>query len=366
MKYRYMSFWALLLGILMPGQAQVLVTVGGHEITDAQLEQALKSSPFATRIPALGEDEQARLRGDLLRRLVHFEALLLEAERLGLDRTPGIQLELKTFEMGLLAQRYLQKLRDGIEVPVAQVQQWRQKFGTDLNALAAARALYVSRRYEAFKSDALADLEKRFGDLDETALWARAARSAGIDVEEQVGDYRRELLVQKLRETKEKEWVPDASVLRDYYRDHPAIGRVPERRRIGQIVVDSRELAERLRRRILAGESLFRLASKYSVDSYGREHAGDMGWLPAGIGMPPIEQALAALPDKTVSEVIETPRGFHLVMIVDRRPGEQKRFAAIEDRVRRAMLAEKFPDYVAQLLDRHSVRWQLSEIQFTE
>jgi len=347
---------------ILPVQAQVLVTVGDREVTSQQLEKALRSAPFSTWFPGLDEDEQARLRGDMLERLVNFQLLRLEAERLRLDHSEAFRKELERFERGLLAQRYLQGLRESIEIPEALHARWREQFSPGLDALAAARSLYIARHYERVKAGELVRLKKIHGrHLDETTLWAKAARTQGIDVEKQIEGYRNELLVRQLLDLKEREWIAGETTLRDYYQAHPHIGRVPERRHVGQIVVESRELATALRQRILAGESLFKLAAQYSIDPYGREHAGDMGWLKAGEGMTEIERALAELPDNVVSEVVETPKGFHLVMIVDRRPGEQKPFAAIKDRVRRAFLAEKLPLFLQTLRKRYPLQWHMAE-----
>jgi len=345
----------------LPLVAQVLVMVGEKAVTSGQLEKALRSAPFASQFPTLDEVEQARLRGDMLERLVNFELLLQEAERLRLDQSPGFQQELTQFESGLLVQRYLQKMREGIEVPEELQRQWEEKFSPDLDAVAAARSLYIARHYEQAKTTTLARLKDVYGqDLSDEALWVRGARDEGVKVDGQVDGYRRELMVQRLLDQKVREWIPTDRVLRDYYQSHPEIGRVPERWHVGQIVVESRELAESLRKGILNGESLFKLAAEYTVDPYGRDHAGDMGWLKAGEGMPQLEKALSALPDNQVSEVIETPKGFHLVMIVDRRPGDQKSFAAIKDRVRRAFLAERLPPYLKSLQQRYPLKWELA------
>ncbi len=349
--------FTLLLGLALPLPAQVLATVDDTPITAEQLEQALRSSPFATQYPSLDAAEQAALRRDLLQRLVQAEVLHQEARRLGLDREADFRAEVARFETGLLAQRYLHRLRDRIKIPAEVQAEWRRKLGTDLDALAAARSVFIARRYQAAKTEALARLRRQYDDLNETELLARGAREVGIDVNAQVAGFRRERLIQYLLERKEQEWIPDEAVLRDYYQRHPEIGRIPERRHIGQIVVASRKEAEALRRRILAGESLFRLAREHSIDPYGRQHAGDMGWLPQGSAMPAIEAALGKLKDGEVSEVIETPKGFHLVTIVERKPGEQKAFAAIKDRVRRALLAEKLPVYLQALMARHAVSW---------
>lgn len=352
---RTLIFAALLASTTL--RAEVLVTVDGTPVTSKQLEQTLRSSPFATQYPGLDADEQAVLRRDLLQRLVQAEVLYQEARRLGLEEDETVRRDVAEFETGLLAQKYLQYLRDGIEIPESKQADWRRRLGTDLDALAAVRSVYVADRYRQTKAKVLNRLRQRYGDLPETELLARGAREAGIDVSAQVAGFRRERMIQRLLERKEKEWIPDKTTLHDYYQRHPEIGRVPERRHIGQIVVAERDTAQALRCRILQGESLFRLAKQYSIDPYGRQHAGDMGWLPEGSAIPAIEAALATLKDGEISEVIETPKGFHLVTIVERKPGEQKPFAAIGDRVRRALLLERMPAWLRQVMTRHRIAW---------
>ena len=96
-----------------------------------------------------------------------------------------------------------------------------------------------------------------------------------------------------------------------------------------------------------------------SIDPEGRASNGDMGWLRVGTGMPEIEEAIAGLPDKQVSEVIHTPKGYHLVEILERKPGDQLPFEAVEDRVRQQMVAEHLPGYLQGLQKRYQVAWRL-------
>jgi peptidyl-prolyl cis-trans isomerase C len=393
-----------------PAAAQVLVTVGDYPITGKALEEALSSSPFATQFPAMDEADQAYLRGDLLKRLVASRLLYLEARSQGLDGSDAFRRELAEYRTALLYRAAMDRLRAKITLPGETLQDLRATYQGDADALAAARSQLRGEAYREQRAGYLAGLRERAGltihddrvawgaapdtvlaegegltiragDLDTGAesdtppgngrlrelleeridllLAARDAEAEGVDVGERLEAFREERLPALQMERMVREWIPGEGVVRDYYAAHQVLGTIPERRHVGQIVVATRAEAEALRGRILAGESLFELAREHSIDTYGREHAGDMGWLKAGTGMPSLEQALAELPDNRVSAVVESPKGFHLLMITDRRPGRQLAYEEARDRVSQALVAERMAAYFEELQSRYAVEWKL-------
>ena len=386
--------------------SQVLATVGDQAVTADDLAEALASSPFATQFTTMDENDQAALRGDMLQRLVAARLLFLEALRQGIENTEAFKQDLEHYRLGLLYRAYMDRLRSSIEIPPEEQERIRQDFAGDSDAMAAAKSLYRSERYATLRPLTLEFLKDqfhfvaheeriasglapdttlaegdglvvRYSDIGgpaltqaddikqalyeqaELVLVARAAEADGIDVGAQLSAYVRERLPALLMEEKIRQWIPGDPVLRDYFDKHPQIGYVPENRHLGQLVAATRDEAEALRQRILSGESLFRLAGEHSIDPYGKEHLGDMGWIKAGTGVPALDAALDKLPDDAVSEVIETPAGFHLVIIADRRGAEQKRFEDVEDRVRQMIVAERLPAFLTELSQRFPVTWQL-------
>ncbi len=393
-------------------EGEILARVGGLSVSATDLEAALASSPFATQFVAMDEGDQAALRGDLLRRLVAQRLLSLEAEASGIADSPAFSRELDNFRMGLLYRHYMDRLRERSTVPEDVESRLQSDYRNDPDAASAVRSSYLSEQYRTERfvtlqmlreryhvklhedrigSDSKPDtlllegdgVAVRYGELVDAELYptppnpewvkeqlykraellliAKAAEAEGVDVSDRVAGYRNERLPALLLEQKEREWIPDEKVLRDYFEQHPEIGMIPERWHIGQLVTSTREEAEALRKRIVAGESLFRLASQYSIDPYGKGRNGDMGWVRQGRGMPQLEQALSGLEDGEVSEVVESPQGFHLVTIIERRPGGSKPFPSVADRARQMLIAEKLSVYIQGLEKKHPVEWQLLE-----
>jgi len=381
--------------------------VGDRPITSAELESTIASSPFAVQFNTMSEDEQAALRGTLLQRLVFSRLLYLEARRLGLDGSEAFLSELEEFRQGLLYRSYMDALRAGIELPDEVRKQMKEQLNGNPDARKAAESAY---RADRFRELALADLKRlraryrvqvhaaeirpdaapetvllegeglliTYADLladsdvrPDQAEWirdrlfkraqfllvTRAAAERDPDLEPALAAFREERLPALLLERKEREWIPDDQVLRDYFETHPDLGRILERRHIGQLVLATREEAEAMRERIQAGESLFALAGQHSIDPYGRAHKGDMGWVKAGRGVPAIEQAISGLPDGAVSAVIHSPMGFHLVTILERRPGEQRPFHRVRDKIRQTYLSERRSAYMSELAERYRVAW---------
>jgi parvulin-like peptidyl-prolyl isomerase len=392
---------------------QVLARVGGVDITAEDLESTIASSPIGAQFPTMDEELQARVRGDLLARLINAQLLYLEALEEGVDKSAEFEAQMSSYRDGLLSQRYFAQLRDEIVIPAELDEELRTRYKGNGNALAAARSLYVSTQYNAVKEQRIKELAEAFsltlnedrlnlndpstvlatGDgitirlrdltydgesippgglevrrrrLEETttmALAANAARKEGIGADELLADFRRRLLAELLLLRKEHEWVPDDAAMRAYYQEHPELGLIPEQREVGQLVVASREEAESLRRRIVDGESLFELAKEHSIDPYGREQAGYMGWMKAGSGFPALESVMESLAKDEVSPVVETPKGYHLVWILNRKPARQQPFDAISDRVHQAMVLEKLPDYMASLAEKYPVQILMSDHQ---
>ena len=405
--------FTLLISFLLTNPAnadQVMVTIGkSGQVTQQQLEAAMSAAPFSSQFPAMDEKDQAYLRGDMLLRMARAEALYQEAVANGKDKSKIFEQEMGNFKTALLSQRYISLLRQKIQIPEELKQQLSTRFENNSDALKASQSAYIAKHFSSLKdkninklieqaniktyyqrldtspntNTVLAegnDLSIKYGDLvpekNQTTIdnnqitkkveeWiqlivtAKAAVDQGVNVDSQLQEYSHNLTTRLLLAEKEKQWIPDENTLRDYFQTHPNIGYIPERRQIGQIVLATETEAITLRKRILSGESLFELAGQYSTDPYGRQRSGDMGWLKEGSAAKEIEDALKTLKDNELSEIIKTRKGWHLVTIVNRKPSERKNFAAIKDRVREKLIAEKMTDYLKVVTDKYPIEWHI-------
>jgi peptidyl-prolyl cis-trans isomerase C len=82
----------------------------------------------------------------------------------------------------------------------------------------------------------------------------------------------------------------------------------------------ARAKAQQILKQIRGGSDFAQLAKAQSQDPGSAPNGGDLGFFPKGQMVAPFEDAAFKLKDNTVSEIVETPFGFHIIKVLGRRP----------------------------------------------
>lgn len=82
----------------------------------------------------------------------------------------------------------------------------------------------------------------------------------------------------------------------------------------------ARKKADELRAQLVGGADFATLAKEHSDDTGSKERGGELPWLSVGDTMPPFEKAALAVKAGELSEIVETPFGFHIIKGIDRQP----------------------------------------------
>jgi len=111
------------------------------------------------------------------------------------------------------------------------------------------------------------------------------------------------------------------------YRD--SLGQVPEKYTIAHIFINpkagermkakARDFARTLLDSIKAGADFALLAKRYSEDPGSAAQGGDLGFVKKGVFFPEFEAAAFALSKNQLSGIVETPVGFHIIQLLDRK-----------------------------------------------
>lgn len=121
------------------------------------------------------------------------------------------------------------------------------------------------------------------------------------------------------------------------------------------------ELKERLANKAATFPELARL---YSNDGSAAK-GGDLGWLYPGDTVPEFERAMDALQPGQVSEPIESPFGYHLIQVIERKTDdvsqERQRLQA-RAALRERKIEEATEEWLRQLRDRTYVEYRTEEL----
>jgi len=153
--------------------------------------------------------------------------------------------------------------------------------------------------------------------------------------------------------------VVDAEVER-HYADHSAEYQEPERVRVLQIVVPTRDEALQIREKLRRNPQTFGdVARKSSIGPEGK-NGGDLGYIGRGAGFPEVFDACFTMPLNVVSEVTPSPYGFHIFKVLDRkgaqkRPIEQAR-GEISEKLSREKRGQAQEEYLRALRGRAKIQ----------
>ncbi len=184
-------------------------------------------------------------------------------------------------------------------------------------------------------------------DVPDDEVDARVKRLHGIEIGEPDADYReqvrREMMMGRtvLLELGDRVRVPEGTAVLHFEENREAFA-VPERIEVRQIVVADRAEAEALHARLGEGADFAQLAAEHSL----APQAPDGGLLPPfGRGeMPELFDAAFELKVGRISDVIESPYGFHILRVEQRLPAHQPDYAEVRDRIMLELEGERLED----------------------
>ena len=149
--------------------------------------------------------------------------------------------------------------------------------------------------------------------------------------------------------------VPAADVQR-YYNDNMSQYTTPEQIRASHILLNTggkdeaavRKEAEGILAQIKGGADFAELARKYSEDTGSKANGGDLDFFSRGRMVPEFEQAAFALQPGQVSDLVKTQYGFHIIKLVDRRPGSSRTLDEVRPQIQEQLAAQIADEQIAE------------------
>src|SRR5690606_27594438 len=143
-------------------------------------------------------------------------------------------------------------------------------------------------------------------------------------------DVRKNIMTQKLQEKKFGVVEATRREVEEFFEKYKdSLGVIPEKVEIAHIFRNPKaserikqksfDKAQKILDSIKAGADFAEMASKYSEDPVSAAEGGDLGFVKRGIFYPEFESAAFALSVNEISEVVESPVGFHIIQLLQKR-----------------------------------------------
>ena len=152
--------------------------------------------------------------------------------------------------------------------------------------------------------------------------------------------------------------------MKSYYDENKEEFKTPEMVRVRHILIkveagaseDDKKNAhkniEDILNKINSGEDFAQLASELSDDTITKPKGGDLGFVPRGRLVKSFEDVAFTLKPGEVSEIVETPFGYHLIKIDEKKDAGVESFDAVKARLAQKMHQEQVQKELTEFVEK--------------
>jgi peptidyl-prolyl cis-trans isomerase C len=197
-------------------------------------------------------------------------------------------------------------------------------------------------------------------------VFQNALKEQGITEAQLRIDVKKQLQIKKLldKEVLSKVAV-DEKAVKKYYDDNPDKFQEPEQVHAAHVLVTvdkgadeatkaaKKKEAQQVLADAKAGKDFAQLAKDHSGDPGSKDKGGDLGFFPRGEMVGAFEDAAFKLKPGEISEIVETPYGFHVIKVIEKKDARKVPLDEVKDDVggflKEKKAGEVAKDYVATL-----------------
>jgi peptidyl-prolyl cis-trans isomerase D len=116
-------------------------------------------------------------------------------------------------------------------------------------------------------------------------------------------------------------------------------------------VDEIKKKAEDVLKQVKMGAKFEDLAKKNSEDPGTKDKGGDLGWIVQGQTVPEFEKVAFSLQPGTVSDLVKTQYGFHIIKVLAKETAHTKPFDEVKDSIRAPMMLTKTDDEASKIAE---------------
>ena len=350
-------------------QAGVLAQIGDQQVTTQEIEMQAERMRQQRNYP---QQLMPFLREQAAESLVTMKAMEAEADRMGLKVTDqDLQQEIRSGALGqqlfpkgefvgdaayeqFVSQNFrmgvaqfeqlvredllLRKLRglvmDGVSVNSDDIKNAYLRDKTKVNLeYAVLSAEELSKQVKPTDEELKAYFEKNKARYKDSIPEMRKVKYVVVDTDK---------VAEKMPVTQQD--------LQRYYNEHKDQFRVQDEVNVRHILVaapppgvdgkpdpkamdEARKKAEDILKQVKSGGDFAALAKKYSDDPGSKDNGGSLGWIQHGRTVKEFDQAAFALDKGQVSGLVQSPFGFHIIKLDDKRTAHMQSFDEVKGQI---------------------------------
>lgn len=144
-----------------------------------------------------------------------------------------------------------------------------------------------------------------------------------------------------LKKEIEEKGTPSEEEIREYYDKNPEGFKIGFRIRAKHILVETKEEAEDILKRIQKGASFSNLAKELSKDPGSAKNGGDLGFFGSGTMLPEFEKVAFNLKIGAISNPVKTQFGYHIIQVTEKNEGKLRDFEEVKEEVKKRLTMNK-------------------------
>jgi peptidyl-prolyl cis-trans isomerase C len=182
----------------------------------------------------------------------------------------------------------------------------------------------------------------------------KALQESGISLPEYTERMRENLIIQNtIKKIVDQRAKVTPEEVKEFYDKNPKEFEMPELAHASHILIQvpknasdadkaaAKAKIEAARSLVKNGEKFADVAKKFSEDPGSKEKGGDLGEFPRGMMVPAFDEAVFSVATNTLSDVVTTPFGYHVIMVHERKPAHQATLDEVKQNIERYLQMQK-------------------------
>ncbi|MNI10134.1 Foldase protein PrsA precursor [compost metagenome] len=188
---------------------------------------------------------------------------------------------------------------------------------------------------DAEKEAELATVKKQFSTEEE---FAQALAYYGLTLESMKEDMTTQLQIQKILEPQVT--ITDDSI-KQYYDANLDSLKTPAQVKASHILVATKEEADAILAELKNGADFAKIAQEKSLDTATKAAGGNLDFIPQGTKEEPFDTAAFALTAGSLSDVVQTSEGFHIIKATERKEAATPTLEEKKEEIRKQLTLEQ-------------------------